>query len=403
MELSTLTTLVQMTGMLLVAALLHELTRILPGRFLSYWRWAWAGLVVSLFALLIAMQLDDALGVRNPASIIFLIIYCLTQYTFGYFLLAGCRNYTTNREIDSSDLPVVAVPACAGFLLPVIFRDIQSLLPIHSAMMALFFGASYYICRRETGTRGVPLGLRLIRLALIGLTLLFIHYFVILGIGHYTASDTGLSYLNFSSLFDASLEIGMAFGMVLLATERVRVELEERNHRLAAISRELEDAARTDPLTGLLNRRAFDESTRNPAIGSGSVAILDLNDLKPLNDEFGHNAGDVALRLVARALRIHFRVTDPLYRMGGDEFAVVMPGCAADELAFRMGKIDDALAGQRFPGIDKPIDLTVAWGVAQYNSSADLASAAVMADERMFSQKKKRKGGSRASLSSVSV
>jgi diguanylate cyclase (GGDEF)-like protein len=403
MELSTLTTLVQMTGMLLVAALLHELTRILPGRFLSYWRWAWVGLVVSLFALLISMQLEDLLGVRNPSSIAFLIIFCLTEYAFGFFLWAGCRNFTTNQEIDAGDLPIVAVPACAGFLLPILFRDIHSLVPIHAALMAFYFGASYYICRRETGTRGVPLGLRLIRLALIGLTLLFVHYFILLGICRFTASDYGMSYLNFSSLFDASLEIGMAFGMVLLATERVRVELEERNHRLAAISSELEDAARTDPLTGLLNRRAFDESTRNPTIGSGSVAILDLNDLKPLNDEYGHNAGDVALRLVARAMRIHFRVTDPLYRMGGDEFAVVMPGCAADELAFRMGKIDDALAGQRFPGIDKPIDLTVAWGVASYSSSADLASAAAIADERMFAQKKKRKGGSRASLSSVSV
>jgi diguanylate cyclase (GGDEF)-like protein len=403
MELSTLTTLVQMTGMLLVAALLHELTRILPGRFLSYWRWAWVGLVVSLFALLVSMQIDDALGINHPLSIVFLIIYGLTQYAFGFFLWAGCRNYTSDREIDSNDLPYVVAPAIAGVLLPVFYRNIGTLFPVHASVMALFFGASYYICRRETGTHGVPLGLRLIRLALIGLTLLFVHYFVMLGISGFSANDYGLSYLKFSSLFDASLEIGMAFGMVLLATERVRVELEERNHKLAAISTELEDAARTDPLTGLLNRRAFDEQTRNPAMGSGSVAILDLNDLKPLNDEFGHHTGDVALRLVARALRIHFRVTDPLFRMGGDEFAVVMPGCAADELAFRLGKIDDALAGQRIPGVDRPIDLSVAWGVAPYTSAAELASAATKADERMFAQKKKRKGGSRASLSSVSV
>jgi diguanylate cyclase (GGDEF)-like protein len=244
-------------------------------------------------------------------------------------------------------------------------------------------------------------GFGFIRPSLAGLTLLFAHYAIVLGVFRYNAGNRGFSYLNFSSVYDVLLEIGLAFGMVLLAAERVRVELEERNRKLAEAGEELAKAARTDPLTGLLNRRAFEEYAANADLPAGSVAILDINDLKPINDEHGHPAGDVALQLVARQLRIHFRVTDPMFRLGGDEYAVVMPAGTAEELAFRLSKIDQALAGQRLPGLDRPIDLAVSWGVAPYDSGEGLKAAAARADERMYAQKKKRKGGSRTNLSSV--
>ncbi len=66
-----------------------------------------------------------------------------------------------------------------------------------------------------------------------------------LGVFRYNAGNRGFSYLNFSSVYDVLLEIGLAFGMVLLAAERVRVELEERNRKLAEAGEELAKAART--------------------------------------------------------------------------------------------------------------------------------------------------------------
>jgi diguanylate cyclase (GGDEF)-like protein len=92
-----------------------------------------------------------------------------------------------------------------------------------------------------------------------------------------------------------------------------------------------------------------------------------------------------------------------MFRLGGDEYAIVMPAGTADELAFRLTKIDQALAGQRLPGLDRPVDLSVSWGVAPYESGGGLKAAAARADERMYAQKKKRKGGTRESLSSVFV
>jgi diguanylate cyclase (GGDEF)-like protein len=141
-----------------------------------------------------------------------------------------------------------------------------------------------------------------------------------------------------------------------------------------------------------LNRRALDELIRDPTPRpAGAVGVLDFNDLKPLNDRHGHAAGDVALQLVARALRVHFRVTDPLFRTGGDEFVVVMPGCSEADLAARLTQVDAALAGQRLPGLTGPTDLSVAWGVSAYAAPADLGPAVHKADEAMYRRKREQK------------
>lgn len=99
-----------------------------------------------------------------------------------------------------------------------------------------------------------------------------------------------------------------------------------------AIQRELTKQARTDPLTGLLNRRAFMEETtrrldRLEAEGlPASLLFLDLDGLKQLNDRCGHEAGDTALTLTSALLRRTFRPTDLVARLGGDEFACWLDG-----------------------------------------------------------------------------
>jgi diguanylate cyclase (GGDEF)-like protein len=104
-----------------------------------------------------------------------------------------------------------------------------------------------------------------------------------------------------------------------------------------AIQREMQRQARTDPLTGLLNRRAFiDELTRRfqrlDVDGlPGALVFVDLDYFKALNDSRGHDVGDEALRAAATVLRASVRPTDIVARLGGDEFAMWLDG--ADELA----------------------------------------------------------------------
>ena len=81
--------------------------------------------------------------------------------------------------------------------------------------------------------------------------------------------------------------------------------------------------ATTDPLTKVGNRRAFEERL-GEMTGATAVIAIDVDHLKPLNDEFGHEAGDMLLVEVARTLRAQLRAGDQLLRIGGDEFVSIM-------------------------------------------------------------------------------
>jgi diguanylate cyclase (GGDEF)-like protein len=109
-----------------------------------------------------------------------------------------------------------------------------------------------------------------------------------------------------------------------MVTAELLSRLHERLDRETAM-------ARTDALTGLLNARSFLEAVRAELARSSryrrkfSIAYLDLDDFKAVNDQHGHDAGDALLRDVAHALRAAVRVTDQVARMSGDEFAVLLP------------------------------------------------------------------------------
>jgi diguanylate cyclase (GGDEF)-like protein len=169
---------------------------------------------------------------------------------------------------------------------------------------------------------------------------------------------------------------------ILVSLLRDRVE--RLIHRLAA-------AARTDPLTQLLNRRAFDVllawEVDRAARSSRPVSVLvgDLDRFKTVNDRFGHIAGDVALQRAAAALREVMRRTDTLARIGGEEFAVIATDSderSAYVLAERMRcSLRDTFAGD-------PVPLTIAFGVAAMPAHANEADRLVRAaDEALYAAK----------------
>lgn len=102
-------------------------------------------------------------------------------------------------------------------------------------------------------------------------------------------------------------------------------------HRRRQAMKQLIRLSRVDPLTGLLNRRAFHEAVEEELLrqkrtgGWVSLAYLDVDHFKQINDTLGHQAGDKALVAVAKVLRGRLRRTDVVGRLGGDEFAVLMP------------------------------------------------------------------------------
>jgi len=172
---------------------------------------------------------------------------------------------------------------------------------------------------------------------------------------------------------------------------RVRNQVRRRRYQLrlrAEFDRSLELAV-TDGLTGLRNRRyVFRHLESLLRAGTAcSVLMIDVDRFKPLNDYYGHAAGDAALREVAARLREHVRASDIVARYGGEEFLVVMSGAGAEETAVIAERLRAAIA-------DRPIDLgqaklpvTVSIGSALSGVTTEAEMLIAAADSAMYRAK----------------
>ena len=108
-------------------------------------------------------------------------------------------------------------------------------------------------------------------------------------------------------------------------TENQKVSEDETARQRAAREQQLKDELYRDPLTGIYNRRYYEEVVRK-SIGPAGIALMDVDDFKICNDTYGHHAGDMALKTAANAIQSRIRKSDLLIRCGGDEFLLVLPG-----------------------------------------------------------------------------
>ena len=165
----------------------------------------------------------------------------------------------------------------------------------------------------------------------------------------------------------------------------------------------LERLSTTDPLTGLLNRRAFGEQLRRRVVRAagdkesalgGALLYVDLDNFKQINDRAGHERGDQALKAVAALLARSARPTDLVARLGGDEFALWLEGADRAATEALAGRLLAAMAEMREFNVDpaKPFGMSIGGAVYEPASSEDTDALVARADAAMYAGKRAGKG-----------
>lgn len=190
--------------------------------------------------------------------------------------------------------------------------------------------------------------------------------------------------------------VDLALSVALQAKDRL-VQQQERINTL-------ERLALTDELTGLYNRRGFvnrlqlalAESRRRDE--SGVLVYIDLDGFKPINDNFGHAAGDEVLRHMAAMLSASIRDTDAVARLGGDEFAMLLVNTAWRNGTVRARTLEKAVNASCIIWEGNLISLKASFGIQAYGPEDDLHKILIDADQAMYASKRERRSEPRLSL-----
>ena len=146
-----------------------------------------------------------------------------------------------------------------------------------------------------------------------------------------------------------------------------------------------QDELYRDVLTGIYNRRYYEDQLRKQILPAG-IAMIDLDDFKLYNDTCGHNAGDLALTTVAGVIRgMIRRTTDILIRYGGDEFLLVMPGVKEEDFTQKLRQIQNEVHSKEVPGFSR-LQLSVSIG-GVLSEEHKIENAVEMADKLMYRAK----------------
>jgi diguanylate cyclase (GGDEF)-like protein len=358
---------------------------------LMYWTASWASLSVALISLFIGFHI-------HPNPKIFYSCYFFGEYLFGLLFIAGCRNHVSGKQLTNRHAYWLIPAASIAVALPAASHDFNDLFMIHSIIVAGLFVTAFITLHRGYKPEVRTPGIRVMLTALLLLTAGFLHYVPVFGARKgLLGVIVPLGYMQYTSVSDLLFEILLGFGTVMVLMESVRREVECTNQELVDARDKLELLVQMDPLTEALNRHAFHSLLRRPEKGegsqtSGSVAVIDIDNLKPINDTFGHTVGDKAIRAVARAMRSLVRADDMLFRWGGDEFLVLMFNLPQAEAMRRMEKLNAILEENGRLWTSVPINITISYGVAGFNSLTDLGTAIEAADKAMYAQRHEVRG-----------
>lgn len=174
-------------------------------------------------------------------------------------------------------------------------------------------------------------------------------------------------------------------------------QLRKETEALRGRIRDLESLADRDVFLPVLNRRAFlREASKAISLAErhnapSSLIYLDLNGFKLINDQFGHAAGDAALKQVADLLSLHVRDTDSVGRLGGDEFGVILTLTPETAARHKAAELAQAIEETPIHFEGQMLRLGAAWGVQSLASGVEVEEAMAAADAAMYAHKQANK------------
>ena len=333
------------------------------------WVLAWSANLLALVGLM-----GDAFLAPDPAWI---LLYCPTKMIFALLLVRGIMMFKRDRlamfQLSRNWAIVASLLFC--FLLTMLPTVDRLIITFLVAGSVLAFGALFS-------------GLRLARndaWFLVGATLLsglisLHHGLRLMQTGEEAAGILFVSSLWFIDVFGEFL-IGLC--CLLALGQRALDEMTRVNVTLESTQRTLRSLVDADPLTGLYNRRRLRKFLEETRTTGGSLISFDVDDFKGINDRWGHLTGDRCLRRISDSLREVFRSEDGLFRVGGDEFLVVVPTMKPGAVGGRIKQLRDHLA----PSGTDVIPISIAAGVVELHPDLPIEDALALADTAMYSDK----------------
>lgn len=373
-EASTTAVTFQALGTLLVAFLFTRFAWMHSWSFARQWAIAWFAMFVALAAVRISITAGQPL---------FWVLYLLGQWSFLVLLSMGCLELTGRR----SSIRVIAMVAPFACLIAVaivaLSPTFNHVFTIEAGIVALGAACAFHFLGRFSAERRTS-GWRTMRFACL---VMAVQYGLYVPLFALEQSGFSIPSLGYSSLADLLMGVLLGFSMLFITHEESERESADRVTALQFARDHLEEQARIDPLTQVLNRHAFRVMRGGRR---GAVVMIDVDGLKQINDHQGHAAGDAVIRAAAKAIRERVRPDDLLFRWGGDEFLLLMPFASPAVVADRLGPLTDGVTVTS-RGAGEGLRFALSWGVAEFTDERSLDDAMCSADEEMYARRAARR------------
>lgn len=373
-------TMAQIVSTLMIAVFFVVLDRSVGRVEMRPWVKAWLANLAALFV-------TNIFWFWQPEGVVFTVIrfaYFFSKTMFVAFLVSGALQSVRERVGEGLSRTVLAgiviYSAIAAFALDTIDR----VGVVQSSILAAFLGGTAIILfvRGFRDSRWLAAGLA-VRAAFAAIEAAA-YGSRIVPIAWLPSRPVDL-FLAAHSSFAAAAEWLIALGCVLTLYRTIQQELTDSNHALFTAKEVLQGMVDRDALTGLGNRRALPAVFRQVYSTGATIFFFDLNDFKVINDSYGHQAGDDALKRFARALHATFRPDDHVIRYAGDEFVVIAQAAEPSQV---LGRIDDLRERLKLQRITGP-EIRFSVGHSYLAVHGEPEAAVKAADEAMYQDKAK--------------